>query len=111
MTRTTDPIVVDTARREVRVRGREVHIPGMAFELLATLMAAEGRVLSRDVLWAHSHRLDAGKVPEDSRVIDQWIRRLRIRLGRDAGWIRTVTGFGYRYARPSPEHRHSRRPS
>lgn len=71
-------------------------------QLLATLMRNEGRILSRDELYA---LVWARKLKPGDRTIDVYVRKLRIRLEAALpGWsfIHTHFGFGYRFtAEPS----------
>ena len=113
---TLDPgahTLVDAAGREVALRRSE-------YALLAALLAAPGRALSRD------HLLDAvaGRRSEPfDRSVDVLVRQLRRKLEPEPGAPRlivTVPGVGYR-SRPSrslcpsgaarrPHPRHWRRP-
>lgn len=90
-------IVIDVDRHQVH-RGQEM-IPLTAAELgiLAALVRAQGRVLSRemlmDVLYGPS---DAGVL---DRTVDVYVRRLRAKLGDHADlpcYVATVRGAGYR---------------
>jgi DNA-binding response OmpR family regulator len=92
-------LVVDLGRHEVRRDGELLPLTHLEFRLLASLFAADGRVLSRDQL------LDAVYGPGDGdvldRTIDVHVGRLRDRLGDDPErprYIATVRGAGYRAA-------------
>jgi len=92
-------LVLDADRHEVTVAGHAVPLTAVEFRLLAALLAAGGRVLSRDQL------LDAvyghGEADILDRTIDAHVRRLRAKLGDDAGhprYVATVRGVGYRAA-------------
>jgi DNA-binding response OmpR family regulator len=93
---------IDTERYEVR-RGEElIPLTPVEFKLLVTLVAADGRALTRDQL------LDAvyGSGEDDvlDRTIDVHIGRLREKLSDDAEeprYVMTVRGVGYRAA-PAP---------
>jgi DNA-binding response OmpR family regulator len=92
-------LVIDLDRHEVTRGGRPLPLTTAEFRLLAALVEAEGRVLTREVL------LDAlyghGYVEVLDRTIDVHIRRLREKLGDDADdprYIATVRGAGYRAA-------------
>jgi len=92
-------LVLDADRHEVTVAGRAVPLTAVEFRLLAALLAAGGRVLSRDQL------LDAvyghGEADILDRTIDAHVRRLRAKLGDDADharYVATVRGVGYRAA-------------
>ena len=92
-------LVLDPDRHEVTIGGVAVQLTHVEFRLLQTLLAADGRVLSRDQL------LDAVWGSEQSEVLDRTIdvhiRRLRDKLGDDPDaprWVATVRGAGYRSA-------------
>ena len=97
-------LVVDRQRHEATIGGRPVPLTLVELRLLAALLEAGGRVLSRDQL------LDAvyGEEQADvlDRTIDVHVGRLRDKLGDDAErprYVATVRGVGYRSApRPAP---------
>jgi DNA-binding response OmpR family regulator len=92
-------LTIDTERYEVR-RGNElVLLTPVEFKLLVTLVAADGRALSRDQLLDAVYGSDEGDVLD--RTIDVHIGRLREKLGDDADqprYVMTVRGVGYRAA-------------
>jgi two-component system phosphate regulon response regulator PhoB len=87
------PIVIDAARHQVRVNGKQVHLTSLEFKLLRTLMQRQGRVQDRDRLlnevWGYEAVID-------TRTVDTHVRRLREKLGKAGDAIETVRGFGYR---------------
>ena len=93
-------LTLDMARHEVRQDGRLVPLTSVEFRLLATLLAANGRVLSREQL------LDAvygasGEGEVLDRTVDVHIGRLRDKLSDRADeprYVATVRGAGYRAA-------------
>jgi DNA-binding response OmpR family regulator len=92
-------LVVDPDRHEVTRDGAPIPLTRVEFRLLATLLEADGRVLTRDQL------LDAAYGSEEAdvldRTIDVHIGRLRDKLGDDADhprYVMTVRGVGYRSA-------------
>jgi DNA-binding response OmpR family regulator len=92
---------VDRARHEARVAGRPVALTTAEFRLLAALLEAGGRVLTRDQLMDALYGID--EVVLD-RTIDVHVGRLRDKLGDDASsprYVATVRGVGYRTA-PAP---------
>jgi DNA-binding response OmpR family regulator len=97
-------LVIDTERYEVR-RGKElVPLTPVEFKLLVTLVAADGRALTRDQLLDAVYGSDDGDVLD--RTIDVHIGRLREKLGDDAEqprYVMTVRGVGYRAAPPLDE--------
>jgi len=92
-------LIVDRDRHEATVAGRDVRLTALELRLLATLLEANGRVLSRDQL------MDAiygdGDPGNLDRAIDALVKRLREKLGDDAErprYVATVRGVGYRAA-------------
>lgn len=87
------PITIDPERHEVHVNGKRVHLTGLEFKLLRTLMLRRGRVQERDRLlndvWGYESVID-------TRTVDTHVRRLREKLGAAGDVIETVRGFGYR---------------
>jgi two-component system phosphate regulon response regulator PhoB len=87
------PILVDPARHEVRVNGKQVHLTSLEFKLLRTLIQRRGRVQDRDKLlnevWGYESVID-------TRTVDTHVRRLREKLGKAGDVIETIRGFGYR---------------
>ena len=87
---------VDLARHEVRIDGSVVDLTPAEFRLLTALLAARGRVLTRDQLMDAVHGAD-GLVLD--RTIDVHVGRLRQKLGDDPAsprYVATVRGVGYR---------------
>jgi DNA-binding response OmpR family regulator len=96
-------LVLDRERHEVRIDGRLVGLTVLEFRLLAALLDADGRVLSRDQLLDAVYGQDEAEILD--RTVDVHIGRLRDKLGDDADaprYIATVRGVGYRSA-PLPE--------
>lgn len=82
--------------RTVTVRRQRVSLTPSEFELLATLIAAPGRVFSREVLL---ERLQGNVYEGAERTIDVHIRNLRRKIEFDPmqpQYIQTVFGVGYR---------------
>lgn len=86
-------IAINRDRMEVTVGGKPVELTATELKLLTLLMERRGRVQSRETLlnevWGYESAID-------TRTVDTHIRRLREKLGDEAGWIETVRGFGYR---------------
>jgi len=86
-------ITLDPARHQVHVGGRPVRLTSVEYKLLGMLMRRQGRVQERDRLlnevWGYESAID-------TRTVDTHVRRLRKKLGKAAGAIETVRGFGYR---------------
>ncbi len=90
-------LVLDPDRHEVTQAGRPVALTAVEFRLLAALLAAEGRVLTRDQLLDAIHGHDEVEILD--RTIDVHVRRLRDKLGDDPDrprHVATVRGVGYR---------------
>jgi len=91
-------ILLDKVKHKVTVRGREVELRPKEFALLETLLANKGRVLDRDSIlervWGESEYIDRS-------TVDVHIRRLREKIEEDPDnprYVRTVRGFGYKFA-------------
>lgn len=85
------PLVLDTARGEVTVRGVGVALTSHEFRLLSYLMHRPEQVISRSELTEHLYAQDYER---DSNTIEVFVTRLRKKL--PAGSIETVRGLGYR---------------
>ena len=88
---------IDFAKRSVRVRGREIELTFVEFEVLSALARAPGRVFTRDTLLA---RVWGDSAYRDPRTVDVHIRHLREKIERDAKdpeYLFTVRGVGYRF--------------
>lgn len=90
------PIELHPETAEVLRDGEVVAVSRIEFWVLAELIAARGRVLSRDYLlrqvWGYGN---AG----DGRVVDNLVYRLRSKIESDPAnpqLLTTVRGFGYR---------------
>ncbi|HYO41925.1 MAG TPA: response regulator transcription factor [Candidatus Limnocylindrales bacterium] len=92
---------LDADRHEARVGGEPVPLSALELRLLAALLDADGRVLGRDRLLDAIHGEGEGDVTD--RAIDQYVKRLREKLGDDPAvprYVATVRGAGYRAAGP-----------
>ena len=93
---TIGAVSLDPARHAVSVEGRAVDLTPKEFDLLHALLAAAGRVLSREHLlnrvWGYAR---ADEI--ESRTVDVHIRRLRAKLGAEERRIATIKGVGYRF--------------
>jgi two-component system, OmpR family, response regulator len=88
---------IDFDRRTVTVRGDDVRLTYVEFEILSTLAGSPGRVMAREVLleqvWGDS-------AYRDPRTIDVHIRHLREKIEadpREPEYLFTVRGVGYRF--------------
>ena len=91
-----DDVVLNRQAREVAVDGRTVELTTKEFDLLATLLANPGIVVSRDQLL---DRVWGMTYPGGTRTVDVHVAQLRRKLGRPE-LIRTVRGAGYKTIRP-----------
>ena len=92
-----DGVRIDVPRRTVEVRGDEVQLTFVEFELLRVLAAAPGRVFSRRQLL---ERLRGGADYREPRTIDVHVRHLREKIEKDPGnpeLSLTMRGAGYRF--------------
>jgi two-component system KDP operon response regulator KdpE len=90
------PLVVDAARREVRLDGTLLRLSRREFELLRLLVAHAGRVLTHKQLlrelWGPAHE-------QDTQYLRVYVGQLRGKLGDDPTsprFIATEPGVGYR---------------
>ncbi len=88
---------IDFGRRMVTLRGDEVKVTYVEFEILGALARSPGRVLSRETLLEH---VWGDSEYRDPRTVDVHIRHLREKLERDPrepDFLFTVRGVGYRF--------------
>ena len=86
---------LDPARHRCFVGPAEVALTAKEFDLLRTLMARPGRVLTRDQLL---DEVWGTEIAVTTRTIDTHLKRLREKLGAASDLIETVRGVGYRFA-------------
>jgi DNA-binding response OmpR family regulator len=92
-----DGLRIDLSRRAVDVRGRQVQLTYVEFELLRILASHPGRVYTRQMLL---EALWGGSDYREPRTIDVHVRHLREKLEQDPRepeFIFTVRGVGYRF--------------
>lgn len=85
-------VVLDSGAHRAWVDGEQIEFTAIEFDLLMTLMAHAGQVLTRDQLLKH---VWGGEYFGDSRVVDVHIGHLRKKLNDQ--FIETVWGVGYRF--------------
>jgi DNA-binding response OmpR family regulator len=88
---------VDLEARRLTVAGRAVALTTREFDLLAFFVAHPGRVFSREQLL---RAVWGSRYAGTARTVDNFVARLRARVGDDADrprWFETVRGFGYRF--------------
>ncbi len=91
------PLVVDTARKSVRMEGDAVELTAFEYRVLEYLAMHAPRVVSKAELTEHLYDQDFDR---GSNVIEVFIGRLRRKLDPAGASqpIRTVRGQGYRFA-------------
>ncbi len=86
-------LTLDPAARKAWVKGEEIELTTMEYDLLFALSRHHGMVLSREQLleqvWGYDYY-------GDTRVVDVHIGHLRQKLGNES-MITTVRGVGYRF--------------
>lgn len=92
-----DDLVIDLARREVRLQGDPIRLKPKEYDLLLFLARNRGIALSRDLIlervWGWEHH-------GGSRTVDVHVRWLRAKIEPDPAEARrivTVRGIGYRF--------------
>ena len=91
---------IDSARRQVSIRGYTIPCSKQEFALLHALAASPGIVLTREELlqrcWPKASHSDV-------RLVDPIVSRVRRKMESNHGsprWILTVWGVGYKFAEP-----------
>jgi len=88
-------IQLDADTHRVTVKGEPLDLTATEFKLLRLMMERQGRVQTREHLllnvWNYSTEIE-------TRTVDTHVRRLREKLGAEAGWVETIRGVGYRIA-------------
>ena len=87
---------VDFAKYIVLIKNKPVDLTSKEFDLLKTLIAAKGRVLTRDYLLDRVWGVDVSTEIE-TRTVDVHIAQLRKKLGIEGNRIITVKNVGYRF--------------
>ena len=88
-------ISIDVPGHKVKVRGQDVELTGIEFDILLALARRAGRVVGRDALLNEAGR---GDVTVGDRTVDVHISHLRQKLGddpRSPKKIKTIRGVGY----------------
>ncbi len=88
---TVGAVRLDPGARRVWLDDEELHLTPTEFDLLQTLAAAPGQVLSRERLLAEVWGWDGGAGA--TRTVDSHVKALRTKIGSDR--VRTVHGVGY----------------
>lgn len=88
-----EQLEIDTARREVRVKGKVVNLTTLEYQLLLLLARSPGKDFSRDDILNH---LKGTETELFSRSVDILVSRLRRKI-KPAAPIKTVYGAGYAF--------------
>jgi len=91
---TAGAFVLDRGRHEVTVNGQRADLTATEFRILAALLNARGRVLTREQLIDQAIGQGAAVT---NRAMDVHIAALRKKLGEAASTIHTVRGVGYAF--------------
>lgn len=91
------PIDLDRGRFEITVDGETKRLSVIEFKLLVYFLERQGKVIERVTLlrdvWGYRN-------VTDSRTVDTYLRRLRVKLGSASELLETVRGEGYRLRLP-----------
>ncbi len=88
---------IDSSRRMVTLRDKEIGVTYVEFEILTALARSPGKVLSRETLLEH---VWGDSDYRDPRTVDVHIRHLREKIESDPKqpeYLFTVRGVGYRF--------------
>lgn len=97
-----DDLLLDAGRREVRRSGEPVELTSAEFDLLRSLLASAGKVVSREDLF---RRVLEREFSVLDRGIDNLISAVRRKLGLapdGSERIKAIRGVGYLYAHSRP---------
>ncbi|MGA7732724.1 MAG: response regulator transcription factor [Chloroflexia bacterium] len=89
-------LLMNTATREVRVKGEPIHLTSTEYKLLEEMARHVGTVLSHDTLL---RRVWGPEYEGEERYLKVFVRRLRQKLGdntKKPRYIQTEWGVGYR---------------
>jgi DNA-binding response OmpR family regulator len=92
-------LVVDPEKHKATLHGTLLRLTHFEFQLLATLIAAPGRVYSREALLEEVY--PRGEVNVLDRTIDVHVKNLRQKIEKNPArprYIKTVRGIGYQFA-------------
>lgn len=90
-------LVINSESYEASRNGEKLQLTLKEFELLKLLASSSGKVLTRDFIM---DRVWGTEFYGETRTVDVHVRHLRMKLGSDADYIRTVRGVGYKFFVP-----------
>ncbi|MFA4857774.1 MAG: response regulator [Candidatus Margulisiibacteriota bacterium] len=86
---------IDIEKHEVKVGGKTVALTAKEFSLLQYLAENQDKAFGRDRLldavWGMNTAIE-------TRTVDVHVRRLREKIGKAGKYIKTLRGFGYKFA-------------
>jgi DNA-binding response OmpR family regulator len=91
-------LVVDPGKHKASLHGNALQLTHLEFKLLETLIAAPGRVFSREILLDEIY--PRGEINVLDRTIDVHIKNLRQKIEKNPArprFIKTVRGIGYQF--------------
>jgi two-component system, OmpR family, alkaline phosphatase synthesis response regulator PhoP len=93
------PLLLDPAKHEITVKGKEVSLTAKEFGLLEHLLRHPGRVLTRDVLlnavWGYDYY-------GTTRTVDVHVRRLKMKIPLLNDSIISIKSLGYKLSDQPP---------
>lgn len=90
-------LTIDAKRYEVALDGQAIHFSPTEFDILKLLKEKNGEVLSREEIAAVIRPAAAKANAYELRVIDQHIARIRRKLKKRRGIVKTVAWRGYKF--------------
>ena len=88
------PIQINSSRFEMLVHKKPVKLTLSEFKILWTLVAAPGRVFTRDQLL---DKISSEQLNSTDRVIDVHMAAIRKKLGRAGKQVVAIRGIGYKF--------------
>lgn len=87
-------ITIDPVKLEVKVAGEVVELPPKEYQILMYMLKHPGVAITRKLLLAVAWNDD---MYTSERVIDNRVKNLRHKLGKEGSRIKTLIGVGYRF--------------
>lgn len=87
-------IVLNRTAHEVLIDGEKIDLSFKEFELLSYFMENKDIALSREKILNHVWDYDYFG---DARTIDTHVKKLRSKMGKYGGYIKTIWGMGYKF--------------
>jgi len=92
------PLEINRTTFTIHIGRKEVFFPRKEFEILTLLAGHPGKVFTREMLLRTVWGTDVVVI---DRTVDVHIRKIREKLGHDAGLIETIKGVGYKFRESS----------